>query len=114
MIRKLFTAAVAAVTLAGAGVAAGPTFAAGAGSGEGQYYNRHHNTRYRNCDWRHPTRYGCPRERQYRYSRHRNYRGYRNSSWQRHIYRCERAYRSYNARTDMYWSRYGGWRRCRL
>jgi Ni/Co efflux regulator RcnB len=117
MIRKFFTAALAAATLLGAGAVSTPAAAAGAGAGagEGQYYGSRHHDRYRNCDWRHPTRYGCPRERQYRYGRHHNYRGYhRSNNWRRHVYRCERAYRSYNARTDMYRTRYGDWRRCRL
>lgn len=112
MISKFFTAAIAAATLATAGAAAAPASAAGAG--QGQYYGRYHHDGYRNCDWRRPTRYGCPRERQYHYDRHHNYRGYnRSSSWQRHVYRCERAYHSYDRRTDTYRTRYG-WRRCRL
>ena len=111
--KKLLTAAMAAATLLGVGAISAPADAAG------QYSGYRHDGYRRDCDWRHPTRYGCPAERQYDRRHHgrrydRSYRGYRSSAWQRHVYRCEHAYRSYNPRTDTYWTRWGGQRRCRL
>ena len=106
--QKLITALLAAITLMGVGSFAQP--AAAAGAGEGQYYDRRHDDRYNRYD----------RYRDYRYDR-RHGRYYRRgdyyrrpTGWQRHVRRCERAYRTYNRHTDMYWTRYGGWRRCRL
>jgi len=104
--RRLLTAALAAVTLVGAGsLPAAP--AAAAGNHDGYYRDHRYDDRYdRRYDDR---RYGDRRHdgRYYRRDRHRG------SAWQRHVRRCERAYRSYNRRTDMYLTRYG-WRRCRL
>lgn len=47
-------------------------------------------------------------------SRYNNRYDNRRSSWQRHVRACQRAYRTYNARTDTYRTRYGQVRRCRL
>ena len=98
---KVISAILAAITLMSVGSFATPVSAAGigAGAGEGQYHDR--------------------------YDRRDNYRGYqhrdrydrrdrRSSWWRQHVRRCERAYRSYNRRTDMYRTRSGHWRRCRL
>lgn len=54
------------------------------------------------------------RDRRYDNRRYNNRYDNRRSSWQRHVRACQRAYRSYNARTDTYRTRYGQVRRCRL
>jgi len=106
--RKLLTAVLAALTLVGAGFMAAPP-ATAAGSHDGYYGRDRYDDRYR--DHRYDDRrYDRGRRGYDRYDRgdHR-----RDSRWWRHVRRCERAYRSYNRRTDMYLTRYG-WRRCRL
>jgi len=95
--RKIITAVIAAVTLLGAGAASVPAAAQGSGQGAGAGAEQ-----YRDRD-----RDGIPN----RWDRRDNRRG---EGWRRHVRRCERAYRHYNPRTDMYRTRYGGWRRCRL
>ncbi len=45
--------------------------------------------------------------------RNRERRSYRASSWERHVARCYRAYRSYNERTDTYITHSGYERICR-
>jgi len=50
------------------------------------------------------------RERRHR----REIRRYRRSSWERHVNRCYRRYRSYDEGTDTWIDRYGRERRCRL
>lgn len=101
---KVISAILAAITLMSVGSFATPVSAAGVG--EGQYYDRgRYDDRYdRRDNYR-----GQYRDRD-RYDR----RDRRSSWWRQHVRRCERAYRSYNRRTDMYRTRSGHWRRCRL
>ena len=46
-------------------------------------------------------------------ARKRNRRAVRSSSWDQHVLRCHRAYKSYDERTDTYISHSGKVRRCR-
>jgi hypothetical protein len=103
--RKLLTAVLAALTLVGAGFMAVPATAAGSHDG---YYSRDHRYDDRR-DYRYDDRRYGDRHRGYDRRDHR-----RGSWWARHVRRCERAYRTYNRRTDMYRTRYGQYRRCRL
>lgn len=95
--KKLISAVIACATLLGVAAASVPATAEGIGQGQGEGQPR-----YRDRD-----RDGIPN----RWDRRDNRRG---ESWRRHVRRCERTYRSYNARTDKYYSRRYGWVRCRL
>lgn len=97
--RKFITAALAALTLLGAGGAA----TTAAAEGQPIPYDRYD----RRDDWR-EDRYD---RRDDRYDRRWDRRS---DSWRRHVRRCQRAYRSYNVRMDSYRTRGGHWRRCRL
>ena len=101
--RRLISAVLAAVTLLGAGAAAVPAVA------QPHPYND-----YRGDDRRDDRRVD-------RYDRRDDRRDYRwdgrsrrGNGWMQHVRRCERAYRSYNRRTDSYRTRSGHPRRCRL
>lgn len=99
--RKLFTAALAALTLLGAG---GVAMTAAADPVPYDRYDRRddrRDDRYDRRDDRRDDRYDRRWDR-------------RSDAWRRHVRRCERAYRSYNVRMDSYRTRGGQWRRCRL
>lgn len=108
--RKLISAALAAITLLGAGAAAVPAMADPTPYGadrrvddrRGEYHDQgrqgdHYDNRYNG-------------RRDYRWDG----RSRRGNGWMTHVRRCERAYRSYNRRTDTYRTLTGHSRRCRL
>jgi len=105
--RKLITAAIAAITLLGAGAASVPAMAEGAGAGAGQYHGDR-------GDDRRDGGYDRRDRRDDRRGDRWDGRSHRGNAWMQHVRRCERTYRSYNRRTDTYRTRYGQMRRCRL
>ena len=99
--RKLITAALAALTVAG-----GATAAATSAHAQPYGYDRHDNDRHDGRDHR--------GDRYDRGDRWRDDRRWdRGDSWRRHVRACSYRYRSYNPRTDMYFTG-RHWRRCTL
>ena len=111
--RKLISAALAAITLIGAGAVAVPAMAdprpysAERGNdhrGNGRVDDRRGDVRYNEDGNRYHDR-GRGRDGHW----DRGTRG-----WRTHVARCERSYRSYSVRSDTYRTYSGNRRRCRL
>ena len=97
--RRLISAALAAITLLGAGAVSVPVAA------QPQPYNQYRSD---------PRPAARPMARSYRRDYRWDGRSRRGNGWMQHVRRCERAYRSYNRRTDTYRTRSGYTLRCRL
>jgi len=109
--QKLLTAALAALTLLGAGGVA----ASASAEGQPGYERRDDRRDDRRDERRDDRRYNDDGNRYHDNGRGRDGHWDRGSrAWRTHVARCERAYRSYSRRSDTYRTYSGQRRRCRL